>query len=77
MKINILLSSCFNHYLGQNNCGTIEILDKEPSVRCLLSILKIPESEVGFVMVNGIRCDLNYILHENDTVKILPQLIGG
>lgn len=77
MRINLSLSSYYNRYLSINNMRTIEIDEEEPSVHILLSILQIPASEVGFIMVNGIRCNLDFLLHENDTVKILPALIGG
>lgn len=77
LKINLSLSSYYNRYLDIDNKNSVEIYYEKPTVRQLLSALQIPESDVGFVMVNNTRCSLNFLLHENDTVKILPALIGG
>lgn len=37
----------------------------------------IPESETGFLIVNGKKVDGAYVLKDGDTVKVYSHIIGG
>ena len=51
------------------------VMTETKTVAPLLQELSLSEDHA--VLVNGERQDLNAILHENDTVIVLPIIAGG
>lgn len=43
----------------------------------VVQVLQLPEEEVKVLFVNGIICELDRILNENDVVGIFPPVGGG
>ena len=77
MKIQVHLSGYYNKYLKTNINEYFDLPSDNSTILDFLNILGIPESEVGFVLVNGIRFDTNHLLSNGDLVSILPSIIGG
>lgn len=46
-------------------------------VRKVVDDLCIPEKLLGIVLINSIHADMEAILHEGDTLCLLPLLDGG
>ncbi|GAB6171365.1 hypothetical protein JCM15765_08430 [Paradesulfitobacterium aromaticivorans] len=47
------------------------------SLNGLIEFLNIPSSAIAFMVVNGVKTNINYLLQENDTVKVFPWVAGG
>lgn len=77
MRIQVHLSGYYNKYLKTNINEYFDLPSDNSTILDFLNILGIPESEVGFVLVNGIRFDTNHLLSNGDLVSILPSIIGG
>ena len=77
MRIQVHLSGYYNKYLKTNINEYFNLPSDNSTILDFLNILGIPESEVGFVLVNGIRFDTNHLLSNGDLVSILPSIIGG
>lgn len=43
----------------------------------LLDTLQIPSEEFKMAMVNGVRCDLEYVLQDGDRIGVFPPIGGG
>lgn len=43
----------------------------------IFQLLKIPETEVAILLINGMNGDLNQPLKHGDTVSVFPPVGGG
>jgi sulfur carrier protein ThiS len=77
LKVKIDLSPYFDRYINTHTLKGIEISQERITVTDLLTSIKVPQGEIGFIIVNGIRRNKDYILQDGDKVTILPALIGG
>lgn len=49
----------------------------EVSIKDILKILNINESELGIILVNGSYSKIDTILKNNDVLAIFPPVAGG
>ncbi|MBU2574961.1 MAG: MoaD/ThiS family protein [Elusimicrobia bacterium] len=77
VRYRILAHANLRHYLpGAKEAA--EIRTKRPlTARMLLKALKIPESEVMAVMVEGKAVELDSVIAKSCVVEIFPVLSGG
>lgn len=47
------------------------------SIADLLAALKIPQAELGVLMINGRHAQLGQALNEGDSISIFPLVGGG
>lgn len=52
-------------------------MEKVASAIDAAEAIGIPESEIGFITVNNVKKDKEYILNEDDHVRVYPLIIGG
>ncbi len=74
MLIKLKLHAVVAEQIG--DLHDVEVPDST-TVAGLLSILNIDPDRAGFVLVNGHRIPYDSVLHESDTVFIIPFLGGG
>jgi molybdopterin converting factor small subunit len=55
----------------------ISIENFEDSLENLIILLKLPQSEVGTVLVNQKKEPLSYIVKDNDHIILIPVVGGG
>lgn len=77
MRVEIKVSSYFNKYLKSKPEKYYSLPSSIKNLKDLLRYLELPESEVGFTVVNGRRCKDDYVLSEGDIISIYPYIIGG
>lgn len=46
-------------------------------VQNIIDALQIPVTLLGIILINGVHADAETILHEGDTLMLLPLLEGG
>lgn len=76
MLIKVKVSDWFKKFTN----GETEIemnLSGSHSITDIIDILKIPIEEVGFATKNNIKCQLDELVLDNDSIKIYPYIIGG
>ena len=49
----------------------------DSSVHNIIDALQIPVKLLGIILINGVHSDAETILHEGDTLMLLPLLEGG
>lgn len=49
----------------------------QATVRDVLSELKIPNSDVALILVNGRHVELDYVLSDGETLALFPPVGGG
>ncbi len=76
MKINLILTPWFRKYFDGNKTVTVE-MDNIISLKELICNQRINIDEIGFIQVNGYIKGYEYLLKEDDNVKIYPNIIGG
>lgn len=64
-------------YWYANKEKTISIENFEGSLENLIILLKLPQSEVGTVLVNQKKESLSYIVKDNDHIIMIPVVGGG
>lgn len=75
MKIYIESTSSLIKFLAVNE---LNLEDKKGySVEDIIKICNIPADEVGFATVNGKKESFDYIISENDKIKLFPTIIAG
>ena len=52
-------------------------IDDGTTIRDLLKTLKIPEEKAKLLFVDGIKADLDVVLHGGERVGIFPPVGGG
>ena len=68
--------------------GTLKSLEEGPSeismeipegesVSSVIQRLQLKEWEIGFILVNQIRCGPDRILHDQDELTFVAPLVGG
>ncbi|GAB6154828.1 hypothetical protein JCM17380_35780 [Desulfosporosinus burensis] len=76
MQITIRLYGPLGKYSSQLGLYQREI-KPDLTLPRLMEQLGVPYSSVGFIVVNGVKRDLDYRLEENDDVKFFPFIAGG
>ncbi|MCX7773521.1 MAG: hypothetical protein N2376_10470 [Clostridia bacterium] len=76
MKITIEATEWLKRYIPESRSVTLEVTDGL-SVLESLKLAGVPEDEIGFALVNGVRQDLMAPLKEGDSIKPYPAIIGG
>ena len=49
----------------------------DSNVQNIIDALQIPVKLLGIILINGVHADAETILHEGDTLMLLPLLEGG
>ena len=75
MKIKVKYFAGFRKIKGKKE----EIVDitENTTIHHLLEQLQIPGDEGKFVLINGIRKPVEYVLKEEDEVGVFPLIGGG
>ncbi len=76
MKIYLILTPWFKRYYGEKRSIEIEI-EEETNLESLILKEGIPFDEISFIQVNDTIKDKNYILKDEDSLKLFPSIIGG
>lgn len=76
MRIMIRLYGPLAKYRRQEDLHELNI-PAGLSLNGLIEFLNIPSSAIAFMVVNGVKTNTNYLLQENDTVKVFPWVAGG
>jgi hypothetical protein len=77
LKVKVELSPYFDRYVNTHTLKDIEFSQEIINITDLLTSIKVPQEEIGFIIINGIRRNKDYIIHDGDKITILPALIGG
>ncbi|NOQ51184.1 MAG: molybdopterin synthase sulfur carrier subunit [Desulfuromonadales bacterium C00003093] len=74
MKVNVKLVGAFR--LGRFK---EESRDYRSGTRIqdVLDSLQLPEQILGIVLINGVHAELDDLLHDGDSLTVLPILDGG
>ncbi|MDP3387450.1 MAG: hypothetical protein Q8S24_09455 [Eubacteriales bacterium] len=64
-------------YWYANKKKTFSIGNFEGSLENLIMLLKLPQSEVGTLLVNQKKEPLSYIVKDNDHIILIPVVGGG
>lgn len=75
MPISIRLYGPLEKYAAQPGLHQMEII--YGSLEQLLVQLRVPSSSVSFIVVNGVKRELEYIIKESDEVKVFSHVAGG
>lgn len=55
-----------------NNTEIIHDLDRKASVKDMIESFNVPHTEVELILVNGIAVDFNYIVQNDDCIRVYP-----
>lgn len=76
MQITIRLYGPLEKYASQLGLYQMKVRS-DLTLAQLEDQIGVPYSSVGFIVVNGVKRDLDYRLEENDGVKFFPFIAGG
>lgn len=76
MNILIEISSALKKYTQGNTKIELELTVETLAIEAVKCI-GIAEEEIGFLTVNGVKVDPQYVLKEGDILKAYPIIIGG
>jgi len=76
MKVYLEVGSFLNRYTSGQTSLEIDISGDKTATEVVLSA-GVPEDEIGFIAVNGQKVDSDYILKENDIIRVYPLIVGG
>lgn len=76
MRIMLRLYGPLAKYSRQEGLHELN-LPASLSLNALMQFLNVPSSAIAFMVVNGVKTNTNYLLQENDTVKVFPWVAGG
>lgn len=74
MKVTVRLFASFQS--GRFNQEIREYLE-DTLIRNVIQELKIPESEVGILLLNAVHADLEQKLSDGDILAVFPLVGGG
>jgi len=75
MKVTVLTGRWARRYVQQE--VTELYLPDNASVEDALERLRIPLEEVGFIVINSRVVPRKTFLHEGDSIRVYPAVIGG
>lgn len=77
INVNVKLGSWFCKYY--NGLKELDFtIDENTNLAGFLTLLdRIPKDEIGMVAINGVKQNFEFILKNNDEIKIFPIIIGG
>jgi len=76
MKIYLEVGDFLKRYTAQQTCLELDVAEGITATSVIRSV-GVPEDEIGFIAANGQKVDPEYILKENDRIKVFPVIIGG
>lgn len=76
MKIYVEVTDFLVRYTDQKSEFELNLPQGTTAIEAVLST-KIPQSEVGFIILNGSKVNDDYILVDNDKIKVYHMIIGG
>jgi len=76
VNIGILLAQHVNNKNYKRPKITIQLTQKM-TLRQLVQKIGIPEENIGFIVVDGKKCDWNKILDSDAYVILVPYIVGG
>lgn len=76
MQITIRLYGPLEKYASELGLYQKEVMS-DLTLAQLGEQIGVPYSSVGFIVVNRVKRDLDYILEDNDEVKFFPFIAGG
>ena len=79
MKIELRLYASLAAFLPETTGGNSLIMEVSngTTIRDLLQELKVPETEIKVIFLNGIHAKHGDILKEGDRVGVFPSVGGG
>ncbi|HEY5674889.1 MAG TPA: MoaD/ThiS family protein [Malonomonas sp.] len=74
MQITVKLSGAFR--VGRFK-EQVRTYPSGSSIQQVVDSLQLPEQILGIVLINGVHADFTDLLHDGDTLTILPIVDGG
>ncbi|HHW01123.1 MAG TPA: hypothetical protein GXX36_16430 [Clostridiaceae bacterium] len=76
MKVYLEVGSFLKRFTSEQTNLEINISGDKTAAEVVLSA-GVPEEEIGFITVNGQKVDSDYVLKENDIIRVYPIIVGG
>jgi len=76
MKVFLEVGDFLKRYTSQQAFLELDVAEGITALAAVRSV-GVPEEEIGFIAVNGQKVDPEYILKDNDRIKVFPMIIGG
>jgi len=76
MRIYLEVGSFLKRYTSEQESLEINISGEKTAAEVVHSA-GVPEEEIGFIAVNGQKVDSDYVLKENDIIRVYPLIVGG
>ncbi len=77
MQVSITLRGPLKKYADGREPLTIELTDREHTVRDVAAHLKIPASSISFIQINGNKSDIDTFLKGGEALVFNPRVAGG
>ena len=78
MVLEVRLYATLRRYTPASPSGVITVV--VPAGSTVLDVvrkIKIDPAEIHLIMINGIGCELDKVVHEGDRVGLFPPVGGG